>query len=183
MSQQRRILFTNNAKFAVANDRTVSGYAMVWGATSSDRGGYFVRLKPGSAKFTTPTQALFHHQGQAVIGTTANGTLRISPDDYGVKVEIDLPKTSVGNDVLELVGQKYIDGMSFSMAEPPTGKVVKENGCDVFEADSFLCDEVTVTGSPAFTETTIGLKSDDPSFAARAIDELRFQEFRFSMLR
>src|SRR4051794_35329209 len=95
---------------------TLTGYAMVWGVLSSDRGGYKVRLQPDSATPTPLTHAYYHHEAtRGPLGDTATNTLRISPDTYGVKVEIDLPNTSVGRDTLELVRTGRARGMSFAM--------------------------------------------------------------------
>lgn len=173
----KRVLFTADPKFAVTRKRfdasgaeaaegeeriTLTGYAMVWNSTSSDRGGFVVRLLPGSAQFTTPTLALYHHDYKAVIGNTANGTLRLIADDVGVKVEIDLPGTSTAADVAELVEDKYVNGMSFSMLydDVLTTEEKTENGKTVIEVAKFSCDEVTVTAAPSFTDTNIEILAD-----------------------
>ncbi len=183
-SSNKRILFTTDAKLAIfrttppapapgqtAEEQaeepkvTLQGYAIVWNSLSDDRGGFQVRLLPGSAKFMDPTHALFHHNYQAILGATGNGTLRLTPDDVGVKVEIDLPDTNCAEDVAELVEDKYVRGMSFSMRlDKPLESINKnENGVEVMEVSSFFCDEVTVTAIPSFTDTAIGLKDDaDP---------------------
>src|SRR5206468_3228136 len=126
---------------------TLEGYAMVWNTLSSDRGGFRVRLLPGSAKFTPEVHALFHHDFRAILGATGNATLRLTSDDVGVKVEIDLPDTSTARDVAELVEDQYVRGMSFSMLyDPPVESSTKnEGGIEIMEVSSFTCDEVTVT--------------------------------------
>src|SRR4051812_15470765 len=78
---------------------TLEGYALKWNVLSSDRGGYKVKLLPGSANFATPTLALWHHDFAAPIGNTANGTLRLYPDSEGIRIECDLPDTTTGRDV------------------------------------------------------------------------------------
>lgn len=75
-NQQRRTLFTADARFAVAKaaeadkPATLTGYAVVWNRLSSDRGYYRVRFKPNSAIFANPADAYFHHDPRLVIGTT-----------------------------------------------------------------------------------------------------------------
>lgn len=142
---------------------TLTGYAIIWNELSDDRGGFFVRFLPGSAQFTDPTHALFHHDFRAVLGSTVNKTLRILPDDTGVKVEIDLPNTTQAKDVATLVDGGYVNGMSFSMlfddALVTTNKT--ENDMEVLEVSAFTCDEVTVTAIPAFTATSISVKADE----------------------
>lgn len=161
----KRLIFTADARFAVTKvegkPATLTGYAMVWNVLSTDRGGFKVRLLPGSAKFTNPVLALFHHDAAEVVGNTANGTLRITPDDVGVKVEIDLPDTGTGRDLTELVGKRYIQGMSFAMVTAPEAHETVENGETIRNCTSFICDEVSVTGTPAFPDATVEVVEGD----------------------
>ena len=144
---------------------TLMGYPICWGALSSDRGGYSVRVRPGAANFTAPVMALFHHDFQNVLGSTQNQTLRIlASDDKGVPVEIDPPATQLGRDVSALVKDKYITGMSFSMANGfEDYDETEEAGKKIVNVNRFTCDEVTVTAIPAFADTSIEPKPDAPA--------------------
>jgi HK97 family phage prohead protease len=135
---------------------TVSGYPIVWGAKSSDRGGYNVRLAPNSAIFSTPTLALWHHDFSKPLAGTANQTLRIGQaDSVGVPVEMDFDmNTTACKDAYAYVSSKLVAGMSFSM--------VDEDGYSTITVNKFTADEVTITPIPAFTETSIAPKPDDP---------------------
>lgn len=190
---QRRI-FTADARFSVVQTEgkptMLRGYALVWNVPSSDRGGYKVRLKPGSAKFTPNVHALYHHEFHAVLGDTESGTLRVlPPDDYGVPVEIDLPDTSLGRDVAELVRTRRVRGMSFAMVDEPRGTTVTENGQKILDVDNFEVDEVTVTAIPAFMEAVVGVATPTaptlvmPVYADRTAHSLRLEQFRFSSFR
>lgn len=179
----RRIIFTADSQFAVNKTdgkRTLSGYALVWNALSSDRGGYKVRLMPNSATFASPTLALYHHDFRDVIGNSENGTLRYAPDNHGVKVEIDLPDTQMGRDTLELVEKGYVKGMSFAMVSAPDGKAVRENGEEIFQAEKYIVDEVSITPIPAFTQAQIGVKGE---FAARNAQSILLQKYRLNLFR
>lgn len=215
--EKKRVLFTTDAKLAIRRQPratmaaaetpaeeqaeeqkvTLEGYAMVWNTLSDDRGGYRVRLLPDSAKFTDEVHALFHHDFRAILGATGNGTLRLSSDNVGVKIEIDLPDTQCARDVAELVEDKYVRGMSFSMLWQGIEYDVKDADTDneVMEVKSFLCDEVTVTAIPSFTSTAIGLKDDqdpdddeeetaEPADTAHARIEqtIRLEQFRLDAL-
>jgi HK97 family phage prohead protease len=213
-SHKRRILYTADARLTVARAArrtthaagpapaagdvpekiaTVAGYAIVWNALSDDRGGYRVRLLPGSAKFTTPAHALLHHDFSKVLGTTRNGSLRVASDAYGVRVEIDLPDTSDGRDVEELIEGRYVEGMSFSMVDAPAGELVTENGGKVLNVTAFTCDEVTITAIPAFTDTSVGIEEDDEpedeppaaaaGFSARQRQTIQLARFRIGQFR
>src|SRR6185503_14988389 len=123
-SNDKRIIYTSNAKLTkfattstpeTAGDAepkvTLKGYAIVWNQLSTDRGGYKGRLKPGSATFTDPSLAFYEHEPRALIGNTANVTLRIlDADDHGIPVEIDLPDPPTGRDVAELVEDNRPNG-------------------------------------------------------------------------
>jgi len=163
-NETRKFLFTADARFAVSRVEgkpvTLSGYALKWNELSSDRGGYQVRLLPNSAKFAEQVLALYNHDSSEVIGNNKNGTLRFTSDETGVKFEVDLPDTSTGRDVAELVGKGYIAGMSFAMANRPDGREITENGKTIYEASSFLVDEFSVTGNPSFAGTTVKVKNE-----------------------
>lgn len=176
---------------------TLSGYAMVWNTLSDDRGGYVVRLKPGSPRFYTPTVALFGHNWESVLGNTANQTLRLIADDHGLRVDMDLPATTTANDVAELVEDQYVAGMSFSMIQDDAFKAeeIEENGQTILEVTSFLCDEVSVLVDPAFVDTQIEVAADqepapEPSMMAKkdsgipqeglGADSLNYQRYKLA---
>jgi len=192
----RQAFSTRNAKllikrktFADGRDpvTTLQGYPILWNELSSDRGGYVVRLVKDAALFTDPVMALFHHDFKAVLGNTANQTLRIlAADDTGIPVEIDLPNTTMANDVAELVGKGYITGMSFSMANGFEDYTEEKRGDQfIINVSKFTCDEVTITGIPAFTNTSIGVKpeeEEDEPTPARIAAAARLHSLRLAML-
>lgn len=153
---------------------TLAGYPILWGELSSDRGGYVVRLVKNSATFTTPALALYSHEFANVLGNTANGTLRIgAADDAGIPIEIDLPDTTLGNDVGTLVAEKYISGMSFSMMNGFEDYTEEKQGDQyILNVSKFTVDEVTVCVNPAFAVTSIAVKAssgDDDGDEAPAV--------------
>jgi HK97 family phage prohead protease len=185
MDLDRQFIFTADSQFSIATPEgkapVLSGYALVWNVPSTDRGGYKVRLMPGSAEFMQPTLGLYNHDSSDVLGNTENGTLRLMPDAFGVKFEMDLPDTQASRDVQELVGKKYVRGMSFRMAQKPQGEPVKENGETIFNARKFRVSEITVTGNPAFVTTNVQLQ---PGFSAQIeTQSVQLQRFRLNMFR
>jgi HK97 family phage prohead protease len=141
---------------------TIEGYAIVWDVPSDDRGGYKVVLTRGAAQFVDHVRALYHHDyAGGPLGDTTTTTLRLTPDDYGVKASIDLPDTTLGRDVAELVRTGRVAGMSFSMLGPVEGETKDGPAGEILTVKSFVCDEVTVTAIPAFTQTSIA-PAEDP---------------------
>lgn len=184
---------------------TLTGYALVWHVLSDDRGGYKVRLAPGSAKFAAQVHALRHHDYRDPLGDLHTRTLRIFPDSYGVKVEIDLPNTSVGRDMIELVRAQRVKGMSFSMVSlpwtmdgygriaeiPGKSRVTIEQGEKIATALAYTVGEVTVTAAPSFIDTTIDVKpaaaTTKPAYATEAernrLEFFRIERARLDVLR
>lgn len=183
--ENRRIVFTADSRFAVTDKTadkpvTLKGYPLTWNTLSSDRGGFKVRLRPGSATFLQPTHALFSHSFSDILGDTESGTLRILPaDDFGIPIEVDLPDTTLGRDVHELVRTKRLRGMSFSMVGKPRGKTIKENGQEIFDAEAYQVDEVSLVANPSFVTATVDLKRAD--FAARTAHALRVERFKLDL--
>lgn len=147
---------------ADGDKRTLTGYAVVWNSDTTI-GDYFVeRIAPGA--FTSAIRgdvlALVNHDSGRVIGRTKSNTLRLQEDERGLKVEIDVPNTTDGNDLWELVDRGDISGMSFGFRATKqewddTGDLPKRT---VLEAELF---EVTATPIPAYGDTSLGKRSLD----------------------
>lgn len=151
---------------ADSEKRTLTGYAVIWDSDTTI-GEYFVeRITKGafSKALRGDVLALVNHDWGRVIGRTTSGTLRLAEDDRGLKVEVDVPNTTDGNDVWELIERKDIDGMSFGFRATKqewddTGELPKRT---VIEAELY---EVTATPIPAYPDTSIGKRDLE---AARA---------------
>lgn len=154
------------SKFADGTDKTtLTGYPIVWGATSSDRGGYKVRLAKDSANFTDTALALWHHDFSKPLAGTANDSLRIGQADaIGIPVEIDLDlNTTAGKDAYAYVSSQLVGGMSFSMANGFEEYSESKEGDDrIINVSKYTVDEVTVTPIPAFSATTVDVKDNTP---------------------
>lgn len=157
-----------------SDKRTLTGYAVVWNSDTTI-GDYFVeRIAPGA--FTKALRgdilALVNHDTGRVVGRTRSGTLRLAEDSHGLKVDIDIPDTTDGNDLWTLVERGDVSGMSFSF------RATKQEWDDagdlphrtVIEAELF---EVTATPIPAYPDTSLALRSLE---AART--EARRAEYR-----
>jgi len=134
--------------------RTLTGVAIVYGQLSDDRGGFHVRIAPGAAQYADPTLAIYSHNTEHVIGSTANSTLVLTDQPDGVHVQITLPDTQAGRDVYTLVRDGYVAGMSFGTV-PISTKQYTEDGKQIVEYTAMLVDEVSVVAQPAFTATSI----------------------------
>lgn len=145
---------------AESDKRTLVGYAVVWDSDTTI-GDYFVeRIAKGA--FTRAlggdVLALVNHDWGRVIGRTKSKTLRLQEDDRGLKVEIDVPNTTDGNDLWELVERGDVSGMSFAFRATKqewddTGELPSRT---ILEAELY---EVTATPIPAYEDTTLAKRS------------------------
>lgn len=96
------------------------GHAAVFNRLSEELGPSWDRFKeqvaPGAFAQSleeNDVRALAYHDHRKILGRQSAGTLRLQEDDVGLRVEIDLPDTSVGRDLAVLVKRRDIREMSF----------------------------------------------------------------------
>lgn len=154
--------------------RTLAGYAAVFNSDTTI-GDYFIeRIDPAAFNKTIggDVLALVNHDTGRVIGRTKSGTLRLSVDNVGLQVEIDVPDTVDGRDLWTLVERGDISGMSFGFSVTKqewdeTGDIPQRT---ILEVDLY---EVSACAMPAYTDTKLGIRSLE---SARAEAEARKQE-------
>jgi HK97 family phage prohead protease len=142
---------------------TIAGYAAVFG-DSADIGGYFREVVARGAFTntlkTSDVRAYFGHDRNRILGRVSAGTLRVREDEKGLLVEIDLPDTSDGRDAKVSIERGDISGMSFGFSavrqswdetSDPATRTLKE----------VILYEVSITADPAYTGTSIALRSRD----------------------
>lgn len=141
------------------------GYAAVYNQLSVDFGGWREIIRPGaftnSLALGPDVRALIDHEGGLnTIGRTRNGTLRLSEDTQGLRVEIEPPDTQAGRDIVTLVGRGDLNQMSFAFWTK------KDNW---LEQDEFVLRElhevdidggdVAVVTYPAYPQTSVQMRS------------------------
>ena len=95
--------------------RTLHGYAAVYDVASHDLGGYTERIAPGAfaGVLDSDVRALLNHDANSVLGRTKSGTLRLFDEQRGLRFELDLPDSPLGENVRTAVGRGDLDGASF----------------------------------------------------------------------
>jgi len=94
----------------------LNGYASMFGSYSRNLGGFVERIDPKAFTKTIQEQdvrSLFNHDPSMMLGRIGAGTLRLSVDERGLAYENDLPNTTLGRDVAELISRGDIMGSSF----------------------------------------------------------------------
>ena len=96
--------------------RMVTGYAAVFDSDSEDLGGFIEQIERGAFKEAierSDVRALFNHDNNFILARTASGTLKLYEDERGLKYEFEAPKTTAGNDLLEMIKRGDISQSSF----------------------------------------------------------------------
>lgn len=101
---------------AIGDGMTFEGYAAVFNSQSEDLG-FRELIKPGafrkSLRGRHRMMLLWNHDASQPLASTRNGSLKLTEDDRGLKVSAQLPDTTLGRDIAELVRTGVIDAMSF----------------------------------------------------------------------
>ena len=155
----------------VGAGRTLYGIAAPFNR-SADIGGMFTEsIAPGafakSLASNSDVLALADHRSDALLGRTRSRTLRLSESAAGLEYALDLPQTSLGNDLLELAKRGDLGGISIGFVaddEAWTNKTTRQ-------LRSVTLHEVSVIrGHAAYGEgTTIALRSRDKNAPIGAV--------------
>ena len=155
-----------------AQARTLSGYALVYGAEARIAGG-IETIAPGAVTASLAANgdilALVDHDPTKVIGRTRSGTLKLTEDARGLAFTIDLPDTSAARDVLALVERGDAGGMSFGFNVPKGGDEWRGTRRTLRAID--LREVSVVSSHPAYAATTVEARAQ----AVLGLDMLRLR--------
>jgi len=146
-----------------AKGKTLSGYAAVFNSEAV-LGDFTEVIRQGAFAKSLATgsniRALYHHQGDALLGTTKGGTLQLREDAHGLAFTLSLPDTSHGRDLAVLVERGDVSGRSFGFVVPPGGDRWEQRGGQlVRELLTVDLSEITLTADPAYQDTSIAMRS------------------------
>lgn len=137
---------------------TFHGYAAVFNSDSEKLPGWGIeRIAPGAfAKSLSEPRNIrmfLNHNSDLVLASTRSGTLRLSEDDHGLKVEADLPDTTTGRDLRVLAQRGDVDSMSFGFN--PVKFAKRDDGVEGFVHTEVRLQEVSpITSWPAYEATS-----------------------------
>ncbi|MFE2245256.1 HK97 family phage prohead protease [Streptomyces lavendulae] len=167
MTAERRNLTAPAEVRAEGDTVTMRGYAYRFNELSHNLGGFVERILPGAGKRSLEAHdvfATFNHDNNNVLGRRSAGTLRLGEDDAGGWYEIDLPNTTVGRDLAELLKRGDINGSSFTFRVNENGQRRASaddpaSGLPVREITSMDVVEVGPVLNPAYPTTDAALRA------------------------
>jgi HK97 family phage prohead protease len=150
-----------------------SGYAAVFNSPSEPLP-FIERIAPGafanSLSSRNEIKMFVNHDTTRVLASKRAGTLRLSEDAHGLRVEADLPPTTDGKDLAILMQRGDVDSMSFGFSVPAGGDSWSNDGSTRQLNEVRLHEVSIVTAFPAYTATSAGVRSLDNLAAATGAD-------------
>lgn len=146
-----------------SNGKKLTGYAAIFNS-EADLGGFVEVVRNGAFRKSleggTNIRALYHHQGDALLGTTRGGTLQLREDAHGLAFSLALPDTTHGRDLAILVDRGDVAGCSFGFRVRDGGDRWEQRGAQlVRELLDVDLVEITLTSDPAYQDTTVAMRS------------------------
>ena len=141
---------------------TAVGYAAIFDRLSGNLGGFLERVSPGSFRSTlkqADVTALFNHDPNHLLGRSSAGTLRLTEDDKGLRYEVDLPYTTLGRDVAELLRRRDLQSSSFGFRTISDEWGETEDGYPLRTLSEVALRDVGPVVYPAYSDTEASLRS------------------------
>jgi HK97 family phage prohead protease len=155
---------------AVDGDRhTIGGYAAVFNRNSKNLGGFIEVVDPIAFNQSRgdgwpDVIARYNHDDNQLLGTTAAGTLRMGLDKYGLAYDVDPPRAM--EYVTELVQRGDVRKSSFAFRTLADDWTMTEQGYPLRRLTGVQLVDVAPVNTPAYADTTAGLRSLAEKFGA-----------------
>ena len=159
-----RVNTTNFEVRADGDGMSFTGYASVFNSPSEDLGGFIEYVAPGAFKRSLQSRnevkLLWNHDAGEPLASLRGGTMQLVEDEVGLKVTAQLPNTTRGRDVAELLRTKVIDSMSFGF------NVIKDSWSrdgQTRTLESVRLFEASIVSFAAYPATTATVRSTQPT--------------------
>jgi len=182
MSKTETREMTQEIQIREAEDgkRTLSGYAVKWGRKSHVLG-YFRKFREQFQKgafsdslIEDDQRFLWSHDPSKVLGRTKNGTLRLEEDDIGLRFELDLPDTTLGEDAYKSIKRGDVDGVSFGF-QMISHDLDEDDDMPLRTITKARLLEVSAVAFPAYPDSEVSARGYDP--LKEEFEELRAKIF------
>lgn len=144
----------NEGRVAVGHGAVFEVPTEIYGITEIVEAGAFTKtLKEADVR------ALFNHEPDLLLGRSGADTLRMAEDKVGLYYEIDLPETTVGNDVRALLKRGDLNGSSIGFRTIKDLWTEKEDGTIERRIKEVALRDTGPVTFPAYDATDAALRS------------------------
>lgn len=164
-----RELSTNDIEIREDDEgnRTISGYAVKWELKSQVLG-YFYKfreqIKKGAFADSLKNddqRFLWSHDVSKVLGRTKNKTLTLEEDSTGLRFDLELPKTTLGNDTYESINRGDVDGVSFGFRVESDDVEEPDDDLPLRTVTKARLLEVSAVAFPAYPDSEVSARGYD----------------------
>ncbi|WP_141497385.1 HK97 family phage prohead protease [Bacillus pseudomycoides] len=167
---EQRELVTQTMEIREDTDgnKILSGYAVKWEKNSVVMGYYRkFREQFRQGAFLESLQKddqrfLWAHDTSKVLGRTKNSTLQLAEDSIGLRFELTLPKTTLGNDTYETIKRGDVDGVSFGFSMITEEIDEPDDDLMLRTVTKAKLLEVSAVAFPAYPDSEVSARGYDP---------------------
>jgi uncharacterized protein len=156
-----------------------TGYAAVFDSPSEPLP-FIERIKPGafarSLKSRNEIKLFVNHDMGRVLASRRAGTMQLTEDDRGLRVEAALPDTTDGRDLSVLMQRGDVNSMSFGFSVPKGGDRWSADGQSRELLSVRLHETSIVTGFPAYSASAAFVRSLDALSEKTGLDAVRMND-------
>jgi uncharacterized protein len=164
---ETREIQTDGIEIREENDtRTIQGYAVKWGKRSHKiMNRFYEQFQKGSfvdSLTSDDVRALWSHDTSKVLGRTGNKTLRLEEDEVGLRFELDLPNTTLGNDTYESIKRGDVNGVSFGFRAEHQEWENRGSSDVTRNISKAKLLEISPVGFPAYPDSQVSTRGYNP---------------------
>jgi HK97 family phage prohead protease len=161
-------------------NRTLSGYAVKWEKKSHvlgffrkfreqfKKGAFADSIKKDDQRF------LWSHDTSKVLGRSKNNTLRLMEDGIGLRFDLDLPGTTLGDDTYKSIKRGDVDGVSFGFRMESHEIEEPDDDLMLRTVTKAKLLEVSAVAFPAYPDSEVSARGYDPM--KQYVEEVREHE-------
>lgn len=165
MKLERRHVELSEVRMKEKDDKkkAIVGYAAVFNSPSEMLYGSFREaIVPGAfvqSLMENDIRALFDHNSGYVLGRNKAGTLSLTEDERGLRVEIDPPDTQWAQDLMVSVERGDISQMSFGFNVRTEEWQRQADGTELRILKNIDLQEVSIVAFPAYQQTSVNVRN------------------------
>jgi len=180
-------------------ENVIVGYGSVFNHESRiiyEDGKYFIEvIEPGAFDEALQREelnvlALIDHDKSRMLGRTKSGTLRLSVDDYGLKYEIDIPNTTLGRDIKEMInrGDYAESSFGFYVSKEHIRWSKSESGIPIrYISKIDFVSDISIVRNGAYSDSHVAIRElqdleNEPEENSRAIRDLEKMKLQIELL-
>ena len=163
MNEQEELRFLSTEIETKEEERTISGYAIVFNDKSKNLGNFQEIISPTALDNTDLSNTFLYrqHDENKVLASSKSGTLNLQITTRGLYFSATLPDTALGQDTYELIKRGDLSSMSF-------GFYVRKDSFDMTQSPSVrtvldiaALKEISVVNFPAYESSTVSKRAED----------------------